>query len=125
MVSATDAAIALADEAGISLNDLAGTGKDGRITVRDVRDVLTAEEGVVAAVKRDLADMGAVGRSALAASALALARELDNPENSATSKSMCAKALIETMDRLRAQAPPKKENDRLDELAARRAARVA
>jgi hypothetical protein len=65
---------------------------------------------------------GEPGALALAASALSLARELDDPRNSATSKSMCAKTLLEILDRLRAlhRAP-----DELDELRALRAARRA
>lgn len=79
---------------------------------------------VVAAVKRDLAGMGPrVADSGLAASALALAREIDKAKNSATSKSMCAKTLIETLDRLRAQAPSTREADGVDDLRERRAGR--
>jgi hypothetical protein len=83
---------------------------------------------VEAAVKRDVAAIGkrdsALAKSALAASAVALARELDDPTNSATSKSMCSRSLLETMNRLRELAPAEKENDQLDELNARRAART-
>lgn len=79
---------------------------------------------VVDAVNRDLAKLPKEWRdSTFAASALALATEMDSPSNSATSKSMCAKALKETMDRLWELAPPKKERDGLDDLAARRAKR--
>lgn len=84
-------------------------------------------ETVVAAVERDLTDVakGApeLARSALAATARVLAAELDSPSNSATSKSMCAARLVETMDRLRELVPPKEDDDRLDEIAARREAR--
>jgi hypothetical protein len=66
-----------------------------------------------------------LAQGALAASALALAREIDTPGNSATSKSMCAKALLDTLDRLRELAPSDAGDDRLDELATRRAARTA
>lgn len=90
-----------------------------------------AEPGVVTvveAVQRDLdrlaLSLPALAVSAEAATALALARELDSV-NSATSKSMCARALVETMERLRAMAPPAKEGDGVDELEARRAARLA
>lgn len=88
-----------------------------------------AAEGVVrAAVERDLAELRRwapkVADSALAASALVLADELDDPGNSATSKSMCARALAEAMDRLRELAPPRQEETRLDQLAAKRAARL-
>jgi hypothetical protein len=85
--------------------------------------VVSKDQSVGAAVERDLKGMGAVADSALAATARALARELDDPGNSATSKSMCARALAETLDRLLALAPPKKEADKLDELNARRAKR--
>lgn len=61
----------------------------------------------------------------LAMAAKALAREIDKTGNSATSKSMCARALTETLDRLRELAPPKKESDRVDELTAAREARRA
>jgi hypothetical protein len=60
----------------------------------------------------------------MAATALALAVELDGP-TSATSKSMCAKALVDVMRELRALAPAEKENDGLDDLAARRRKRIA
>lgn len=81
---------------------------------------------VVAAVKRDLAALGDLdlARSGLAASALALARELDKPSNSATSKAACARALRETIESLRALAPAKPEGDGLDELAERAAAKL-
>jgi hypothetical protein len=60
--------------------------------------------------------------SVLAASAKAMARELDDP-NSATSKSMCARALLDTMDRLRELTPVEERSDALDDLTARRTAR--
>jgi hypothetical protein len=62
--------------------------------------------------------------SALAASALALAAEMDN-KNSATSKSMCAKALLDTLNRLRELAPPKRAKNDLDLQRERREARLA
>ena len=68
---------------------------------------------------RDVADSG------LAASALALARMIDDDENSATSRSMCARALREALDRLRELCPPADENDDLDELHGRAAAKLA
>lgn len=82
---------------------------------------------VAAAVQRDLDALGkrapGLPLTALAASALELARQMDDPTNSATSKSMCAKALSETLDRLDDLAPAVKEGDRVDELADRRASR--
>lgn len=82
--------------------------------------VLTAVERDLEAIRkrdRQLAD------SALAATAMQLAYELEHPFNSATSKSMCAARLIETMERLRELAPEAEKEDKLDELSARRSAR--
>lgn len=56
---------------------------------------------------------------------MALARELDDPDNSATSKSMCANSLRDTLDRMRELLPAEEEADALDDLAARRTARLA
>lgn len=80
---------------------------------------------VESAVERDLGALpeGLAG-SALAATALALAREIDG-DNSATSKSMCANSLTAALERLRALAPPEREADGVDEIARRRAARRA
>lgn len=93
----------------------------------DLATVL-AELTVETAVRRDLADLAKRDRdlatSALAANALQLAREMDS-ENSATSKSMCARALNETMEKLRELAPPPADPDAVDELLERRAARLA
>lgn len=78
------------------------------------------------ATRADVAAMAEeVRASALAASAIALAAELDSPKNGGTSKSMIAKAHLDVMDRLRDLAPPKRERDKLDDLAERRAARLA
>ena len=65
------------------------------------------------------------GQGGLAMAALALAREIDSPTNSATSKSMCARSLLDTLDRLRELTPPAQEADGLDDLARRRMARRA
>ena len=84
---------------------------------------------VVASVTRDLERLALVdadlANSGLAAAALALARDIDDRYNSATSKSMCAKALLDITDRLRELAPAEAERDELDDLARRRAARIA
>lgn len=84
---------------------------------------------MVAGVGRDLAAIADrypdLARSALAMSALALAREIDDPQNSATSKSMCATSLLSTLDRLRELIPAEEEQDSLDDLAARRSLRLA
>jgi hypothetical protein len=63
--------------------------------------------------------------SGLAATALALSRELDAPSNSATSKSMCAKALMDALGRLRELAPPQKEETPLERARRERAERRA
>lgn len=87
-----------------------------------------AERGeVAAAVAADLDLLPpALGKSGLAMACLALAREIDSPANSATSKSMCAKSLQDGLATLRALTPePESRGDDLDDLAARRAARRA
>jgi pyruvate/2-oxoglutarate dehydrogenase complex dihydrolipoamide acyltransferase (E2) component len=61
-----------------------------------------------------------VGSSTLAATAVALAYELDNPFNSATSKSMCARSLAEVFDRLGARSPEPPKTSGLDEIRRRR-----
>jgi hypothetical protein len=75
---------------------------------------------VVESVAREIGGLGekAAG-SVMAETALSLAHELDG-ENSATSKSMCAKALIDVMRELRVLAPPRKESDDLAKLRQRR-----
>ena len=82
---------------------------------------------VLESVERDLKAIAkrdkALADSALAAAARQLAHELDDPGNSATSKSMCAGRLMEAMDRLRELMPPEEEKDSLDEFARRRAER--
>lgn len=79
---------------------------------------------VQAAVQQELDAIAkrdkALAESALAALALAMAREIDNARNSATSKAMCAGRLHDAMDRLRELAPPKAERTRLDELRDRK-----
>jgi len=54
--------------------------------------------------------------SALAAAALELARQLDNPRTSATAKSMCAGRLQEALDRLLELNPPEQEATPLDRI---------
>lgn len=89
---------------------------------------MTDSVSVVAAVQRDLGAIGEVApdlaSSGIAAAALALAAEIDDPNNSATSKSMCARALREALDRLRELMPPAKERNKLDDLASRRTKRL-
>jgi len=85
---------------------------------------------VTAGVKRDLAALkrrdAALATSGLAAAALSLAAEMDNKGNSATSRAMCSKALLDTLDRLRGLAPEaEQKGSKLDDLTTRRAARRA
>ena len=83
---------------------------------------------VLEACERDLAGLAKrdkrLAESGLAASYLQLAREMDS-DSSATSKSMCAKALNETWNLLLMLAPAEKRHDKLDELAAQRERRRA
>lgn len=85
--------------------------------------------GVADAVRRDLEVVAkadpALASSALAALALALAGQIDDPDNSATSKSMCAGQLRDTLDRVRELMPKAAEKDGLDDLSKRRADRLA
>ena len=85
-------------------------------------NVISAAEHDVEAIRArdpELAD------SALAAAALALAHEIEHPFNSATSKSMCAREMRDTLDRLRELAPEEQGADSLDDLSAARAKRRA
>lgn len=76
-----------------------------------------------------LADLKALPKefrgSSVAAAALAMAREIDDPGNSATSKSMCAARLIEAMERLSVLVPEKPKESKLDEIGKRREQRLA
>lgn len=78
---------------------------------------------VTEALTAELEALGPRGaNSTLAAVALSLARALDG-DASATSKSMCAKSMVDVLRELRSIAPPKQEADNLDDLTARREAR--
>jgi hypothetical protein len=76
---------------------------------------------VFEAVETELRELEATG--ALAATALALAEELDKPKNGATSKSMCATALVKVMGEVRSLAPPKETKDELSRIRDARARR--
>lgn len=82
---------------------------------------------VIDAVEHDLAEIRELdeelANSALAATAERMAYELEHPFNSATSKAQCAKALNETMDRLRELSPEQEEGDSLDAISNRRKGR--
>lgn len=95
-------------------------------------DVVLAAAGssrMVDATERDLERIRKrdpeLADSALAASAVAMAYEIDHPYNSATSKSMCQARLAEAMKALRDLAPPEEAKDGIDQLAERRADRLA
>ncbi len=62
---------------------------------------------------------------ALAATALAVAGEIDNPKNSATSKSMLARGLVAAINTLFALTPEERPDDGIDQLATARAKRLA
>lgn len=89
------------------------------------RELGKVETGVEQDIRELARRKKSLGTGGLAASARALAREMDVPKNSATSKSMCARALAETLQRLRDLAPPLEEADGIDDLASRRSARIA
>lgn len=74
------------------------------------------------AVQLDLDALGddRLAKGALAATALELASQMDNPRNSATSKSMCAKSLTDVLARLRDLAPPQDEDSPLTRIRRRR-----
>jgi hypothetical protein len=59
----------------------------------------------------------------MAATSVALAREIDSFETSATAKSMCARSLQDAMRELRELAPAEEAMDGIDQLAEKRAAR--
>lgn len=102
-------------------------------TVRKRKAPAVVEETVVAAVRRDLdalAQRGDEGRAlaigAHAMTALALAKSIDHERTSPTARSMCSRALTETMQKLRELAPDEdEEGDGIDDLAERRQKRRA
>lgn len=81
-----------------------------------------------AAVLRDLAALAKrdsdLARSGLALTALALARQIDMAFNG-TAASNAANALVAVLKELRELSPAEEESDALDDLARRRAARLA
>lgn len=87
--------------------------------------VVSVSDAVLAELERLAVKHPELASSPLAMSVLAMAREIDDPGNSATSKSMCQARLVESLDRLRELIPTEEEGDALDELSARRATRIA
>lgn len=85
---------------------------------------MSALEGV----ERDLAEIARrdtdLALSALAMTAKVLATKIDNPANSATSVSMCAKALVDVMTKLRDLAPPEEKKGTLHGIRAGRTLRL-
>lgn len=83
---------------------------------------------VFEAVERDLEEIGrrdsALASSALAMTAKALAERIDDPANSATSVSMCSRALVEVMEKLRELAPPAEKKGTLHGIRSGRALRL-
>lgn len=84
---------------------------------------------VVEALERDLTAWAklnpSVAESTLAAVAFSLAVKLDDPTPSAAMKSMVANSLVAVLTDLRAQLPQDEEKDAIDDLARRRAERIA
>lgn len=68
--------------------------------------------GVQDAMRGDLERLGPrAEESALAETALAVAKRLDSPKTGGAAASMCAKVMIDLLRELRALAPPVKEAD--------------
>lgn len=173
-MNATPKAAQLAEELGLALEGIEGSGQGGRILVADVRAAADGAEAerfraagaslisvfgtatsrralvempleavsgllgeltdltrnsVVTAVERDLDALreldAKLAEAPEAAAALELAYQLDHPYNSAHSKSLCARALIDALEQLRERAPEAPKGDKLDDLAAKRASRRA
>jgi hypothetical protein len=88
----------------------------------------SGDASVASAVEEDLEMIrkrdAKVADSALAAAALRMGRELDDPFNSASAKAQCARALHAHMDRLLELSPPGQEKEgKLHELKSQRKAR--
>lgn len=76
--------------------------------------------GLVEAVERDLERVRErdpdLAESSMAATALALARRIDDPGSSTTSISLAAGTLFAHMERLRELSPPAARSDSIDQL---------
>lgn len=87
--------------------------------------VVSVSGRVETALEADLASLPEnLALGALAASALAMAREIDSSGNSATSKSMCQARLQDALAELRSLAPPEVKRDAIDEIKAAREKRL-
>ena len=97
--------------------------------VGDEQLAAAAPARVIDAARRDLEALARrspeLAESALAASAVAMAFELEHPFNSATAKSMCARALREALRELRELAPAEEVKDGIDKIAEQAAKRRA
>lgn len=84
---------------------------------------------VVAAVRRDLRAIGRLdrdlARGGLAAAALAMAVQLDDPDVEASAKASCARTLKTTMEKLMELAPSKQTEDNVHELGDRARLKLA
>lgn len=78
----------------------------------------------VEAVESFVSDHPDVENTPEVAAALAAAREIDAPGNSATSKSMMVGQFLRALEILRAMAPEKAEVSPLDEIKQRREAKL-
>jgi hypothetical protein len=78
---------------------------------------------IVAAVRADL-DRWGLANTALAASALDMARILDDPDTNPTPRSMLHAQLRMTLTELAKLAPPEAANDGIDELSKKRDERL-
>lgn len=129
-------------EDGARVISFYGKGKYRRVMVdmplkvakREFRDLDLRQAALAAvtdAIRAELAKLkkdgkGELASSALAMSAVQMAKELDDPFNSAHAKSMCAKELQRAVDRLReisGESGDEPKDSRLDGLRASRAKR--
>ena len=82
------------------------------------------DPSVAESVRRDLAEIGkrdqALADGSLAALILQLAKEIDAPKNSLTSKSMAGRTLTDALAELRELAPDEKKDDPVADLASER-----
>lgn len=100
------------------------TGRRPR--TKPTASVVVPETGAVAqALRVELSRVpDELAQSTLAESALALARDIDNPDTSATARSMCSRSLLDALNRIRELMPATEETDAIDELASRRPGRI-